>query len=214
MCAIDVDNLILVPTEFELRKLAEIAPHLVEQNNIELCGFGPIAAAARTANLLWTCKPTRCLLVGIAGTYDASFCPVGEAFAFSSVGCFGIGAYADTRLVLPSSMGIPQWKDDQIEVNEWIDLDSSTFEPTRRYLLSVCAAAGNHADVIDRTTLFPKSIAEDMEGFGVALACKLAGIKLSIVRGISNHAGDRDKKNWDIDKALKSLEPFIRAWAS
>ena len=213
MCATAVDDLILVPTEIELRKLSKIAPHLVEHKNVELCGFGPIAAAARTANLLSTCEPTRCLLVGIAGTYDASSCPVGEAFAFSSVGCFGIGAYEDSQLLLPSSIGIPQWKDEQIEVNDKIDLDSSAFKLTRPHLLTVCAAAGNYADVEDRTTLFPKSNAEDMEGFGVALACKLAGIKVSIVRGISNLAGDRDKKNWDIDKALKSLVPFIKAWA-
>ena len=47
-----------------------------------------------------------------------------------------------------------------------------------------------------------KAIAEDMEGFGVAMACKLAGVPLRIVRGISNRAGDRDLTQWQIEEAL------------
>ena len=45
-------------------------------------------------------------------------------------------------------------------------------------------------------------MAEDMEGFGVALACRLGGVPLGIVRGISNDAGDRDKSRWQIPAAL------------
>ena len=41
-----------------------------------------------------------------------------------------------------------------------------------------------------------------MEGFAVALACRLAGVPLLIVRGISNTAGDRDTIRWQIEAAL------------
>jgi futalosine hydrolase len=41
-----------------------------------------------------------------------------------------------------------------------------------------------------------------MEGFGVALACRLAGVPLTIIRGISNTAGDRDHARWRVPEAL------------
>ena len=47
--------------------------------------------------------------------------------------------------------------------------------------------------------------AEDMEGFAVATACRLANVPLSIIRGISNVAGDRDHRRWEIDLAIDRL---------
>ena len=43
-----------------------------------------------------------------------------------------------------------------------------------------------------------------MEGFGVALACALAGVPLCIVRGASNRVGERDPSTWRIDEAIDS----------
>jgi futalosine hydrolase len=47
-------------------------------------------------------------------------------------------------------------------------------------------------------------MAEDMEGFGVALACRLHGVPVDIVRGISNTVGDRDKARWRVETALEA----------
>ena len=41
-----------------------------------------------------------------------------------------------------------------------------------------------------------------MEGFAVAMACRLQNIPLEIIRGISNVAGDRDKSNWRVADAM------------
>ena len=68
-------------------------------------------------------------------------------------------------------------------------------------LLSACAASACEADVLSRLRLFPSATAEDMEGFAVTAACRLSGIPLDIVRGISNTAGDRDHSRWQIDAA-------------
>ena len=53
-----------------------------------------------------------------------------------------------------------------------------------------------------RRERFPDAVAEDMEGFAVAVACTLAGVPLRVVRGISNLVGDRDPKHWRIPAAL------------
>jgi futalosine hydrolase len=43
-----------------------------------------------------------------------------------------------------------------------------------------------------------------MEGFAVAAACRLRGVPVAIVRGISNVAGDREPSRWRIDEALET----------
>ena len=70
--------------------------------------------------------------------------------------------------------------------------------------MTACAASASEADVADRLRLFPAALAEDMEGYGVALACRMASVPLRIVRGISNTAGDRDKRRWRITDALEA----------
>lgn len=73
-----------------------------------------------------------------------------------------------------------------------------------RDLLTVCAASANPADVSMRSRRYPDAVAEDMEGFGVAVACYFGATSLEIIRGISNRAGDRDPRNWDINGALRA----------
>jgi futalosine hydrolase len=41
-----------------------------------------------------------------------------------------------------------------------------------------------------------------MEAFAVAFACQRAGLPLTVVRGISNIAGERDKSQWRVKPAL------------
>ncbi len=53
---------------------------------------------------------------------------------------------------------------------------------------------------MDKLRVFPDAMAEDMEGFGVALACRFAEVPLSIVRGFSNWVGDRNHSNWKVTK--------------
>lgn len=71
-----------------------LAPHLAalppNHAAVELCGFGIVAAAARTAQLLAALRPERVILVGIAGGLDDRLA-IGEATLFDSVACHGIG---------------------------------------------------------------------------------------------------------------------------
>lgn len=200
--------LVLVPTERERRLLAPaVAPALPDGARIELCGFGPVAAAARTAELLATHRPERMLLVGIAGRIDERLA-IGSAHLFQEVACFGVGAGSGAAFETAGAMGWPHWPGDEAEphrsVGDVIPLARarSVDATPAGLLLTACAASADRADVADRRRLFPAAVAEDMEGFGVALACRLAGVPLEIVRGISNTAGDRDQANWAIEPSL------------
>jgi len=200
-------TLVLIPTDLERRQLAErLADVLDASDGVELCGFGPVAAAARTAGLLATLQPRRVVLIGIAGAITAE-AVVGEAASFSAVACDGIGAGQGAGFVPAGSMGWPQGPGDPPQPGKEIGdqlscgLNADSVGPL---LLTVCAASASAAEVSQRQRLFPSAIAEDMEGFGVAVACRMAGVPLGIVRGFSNRAGDRDVANWKITAAIEA----------
>ena len=207
-------HLILSPTEMERRGLAPVlAAATVRACSVELCGFGPVAAAARTAQLLGEHKPERVLLVGIAGRLDDRLA-VGNAYRFDRVACYGIGAGSGGEFVPAATLGWQQWPGDAgdasdqtgSQIGDVISCAAGGRAGGGRadLLLTVCAASASAEDVRLRRQVFPDAVAEDMEGFAVSLACQLRGVPVDIVRGISNAAGDRDKSHWQVTAALKA----------
>lgn len=202
-------TLVLVPTELEARRLAD-AGGLGRGLALEaLCGFGPVAAAARAAGLLERLRPRRVLLVGIAGAYDTDAHPVGSALCFARVAIEGIGAGEGEHLVAPPALGFPQWPgptpggrtiEDELALARPRGLPS---EPTG-LLLTTCAASADAEQAARRRRRHPSAVAEDMEGFAVACACALAGVPLAVVRGVSNAVGERDPARWRIPAALQA----------
>jgi futalosine hydrolase len=211
-------HLILVPTEMERRILAPIlAPVITQGCRVALCGFGPVAAAARTAHLLAEHAPERVLLVGIAGRLDDRLA-VGAAYQFERVACFGVGAGNGGEFVPAGAMGWQQWPGDaggtsphggdpigdEIGGLTCLQAGDRTRGGRSNLLLTVCAAAASAEDVRLRKQTFPAAAAEDMEGFAVAFACRLRGVPVGIIRGISNTAGDRDPSRWQVAAALEA----------
>lgn len=197
-------TLVLVPTTPELRVMKPLLSHAVDVR-IELCGFGPVAAAARTARLLELFRPAHVLLLGIAGSLTEEL-PIGTACCFDQVACYGIGAGTGMDHLSADEMNWPHWPGGDAAFDHAITdtIPLSNSDNSHRLLLSCCAAAGSPADVQLRRLKYPNALAEDMEGFAVAVACRLAGIPLKIIRGISNHAGDRQHSRWKITEALQS----------
>jgi futalosine hydrolase len=77
------------------------------------------------------------------------------------------------------------------------------------HLLSVASAAGSAAEVAARRARHPEAAGEEMEGFAVAIAARLHGVGLTIVRGFSNVAGDRDRAGWRIEDALRRAAAVV-----
>lgn len=206
-------SLILVPTE---RERTLIGPAIDAawggRARVELCGFGPVVAAARTARLIAEHRPTQVLLVGIAGRYGDALA-IGRAYAFERVACHGIGAGSGAAFLPAEAMGWKQWPGDAAAATTAIgdalaigggQLPAAAAPSRGGLLLSACAASAGDDDVRSRLALWPDAVAEDMEGFAVAAACRLAGVPLDIVRGISNTAGDRDHSHWQIEAACRA----------
>jgi futalosine hydrolase len=205
--------LVLVPTELERGLIAPtMAAACGSAIRSELCGFGPVVAAARTARLIAEHRPAGVLLVGIAGRYEDRL-TIGRAYAFERVACHGIGAGSGDAFMPAEAMGWKQWPGDASDattpIGDSLPCTSSRLPPAAAaarsgLLLTACAASAGETDVRSRLRLHPDAVAEDMEGFAVAAACRLAGVPLDIVRGISNTAGDRDTSGWQIDAACRA----------
>lgn len=208
-------HLILIPTEPERRLLA---PHLAAlppaDAAVELCGFGIVAAAARTAQLLAALRPERVILVGIAGRLDDRL-TVGEATLFDSVACHGIGVGSGPAFIPAATLGWQQWPGNSGDADPGVGdvlpcaVPDRSDLPRERLLLTVTAAAAGPDDVSFRKAIYPAASAEEMEGFAVALACRLFRIPCTIIRGISNTAGDRDKAHWQIEAALAAAADLV-----
>lgn len=205
--------LILIPTEFERGLIANSLTSEslgVGDAVVEVCGFGPIVPAARTVQLIQQYRPDRVLLIGIAGAYDLMLAP-GTAFSFSEVACYGVGVGTGGTFRTARQMGWEYWPGTDDQKNSIGDsIALSPLSGIAAHLLTVCAAAENDADVKHRLTTFPAALAEDMEGFAVAAAGKLCSVPVSIVRGISNRAGDRNKANWKIRESLIAAVELVK----
>jgi futalosine hydrolase len=157
------------------------------------------------------------LLVGIAGRLDDRLA-VGSAYGFERVACYGIGAGSGSEFVPAAAIGWHHWPGDtdgtsphggdQIgdEIGGLMSVTADGDDGGGRagLLLTVCAAAASDEDVRLRRQSFPAAVAEEMEGFAVAFACRLRGVPVGIIRGISNTAGDRDTSRWQVTAALEA----------
>jgi len=204
-------TLILFPTARERDGVLARGP-LRGEPIVEVCGFGPIAAAARATQLMGRRPVGRVVLVGIAGTYDETRLPVGAAAWFDSVWSDGVGAGQGAAFVGPAALGLPQWPGSAdttvVPIHDRLGLlrpvaaaPRSATDPERT-LVTVCAASASPAEAARRCAAYPGVVAEDMEGFAGALACVLPGIPVALLRGLSDLAGDRGHGRWRIDDAL------------
>ena len=212
-------TLLLVPTALEAARLDDLGGLRDALSIVELCGFGPVAAAARTAALLERLRPRRALLLGIAGSFDEAAHPRGTALCFGRVAIEGVGAGEGEHLVPPAALGFPQWPAPGASPRDVDVLPLARPPGCAReelgLLLTTCAASADSAQAQLRRRRHPQALAEDMEGFGVALACTQAGVPLAIVRGLSNRVGERDPAQWRIPAALAAartlaLELLVR----
>lgn len=147
----------------------------------EVVGIGPILAAARAAEILARRQPSAVVLLGTGGSYTGGPA-IGEAIVASTVGMsFGVAAMGLGYVPRPPSpvecdpllverIGLPAHR--VLTVNA-ITTDTTLAERIR-----------------DSWTV------EHMEAFGVALACRNAGVPFTAVLGITNDVGPEAHTQW------------------
>ena len=190
--------LVLVPTELEsglLFPTGAPAP-------LAVCGFGLAVAGAGAAHAIAARRQAAeggVILVGAAGTYDPSRHPIGSAVVAGSVRCDGIGAGSGEGHRTAADLGFAA-------------ADSIALGPGPE-ILSVAAAVGLVGEVVGCWDRYLVVVGEEMEGYAVAVVTGFFGVDLTIVRGFSNVAGDRDRAGWRMGEALAAAADIVRELA-
>jgi futalosine hydrolase len=201
-----LNGLVLIPTRLELQRVeSELRPAAERWGwSVELCGFGLVASASRSAELIERYKPKQVLLLGIAGAYDDAI-PIGTATSFHEVCCYGVGVGSGGEHQTAREIGFQHWNDQGVSIDDCLQLTTAIADGARRDVLLTCAAASaSENEATEKRNAVPAATAEDMEGFSVAFSCRLADLPLTIIRGISNRVGDRHHRGWQIDAALRA----------
>jgi futalosine hydrolase len=203
-----VSTLLLVPTGLERRGL----PASVRAaDRCVTCGVGPIVAGLAAAEALAVHKPHLCLLAGVAGTRDRGRAPLGSVVLGASVLDEAVGAGQGEAFVALADLGLPL--QDQPAERLELSVPAVALDPAPAIGVvgTVAAASALAGEAAARRRAHPEVLVEEMEGYGVALACHRAGVPLTLVRAVSNVAGDRDRGNWDLPGALTALDRVLVA---
>jgi len=144
-------------------------------------GVGPVVAAATTARILEQRKPDRVVLIGTAGAYPGGP-PIGAAIAARQVALsWGVAAMG---------LGYVPRAPKPIEADPTL---LSRITAPRHAVLTVGAITTDRTlarRIADGFTV------EHLEAYGVAWACKQAGVPFLTVLGITNDVGPDAHIQW------------------
>jgi len=196
-----MQTLLLVPTRMDLKQIFGVE-HLPQSPwpNVVIaqCGFGQMMAGVCATRHLMMGQFDRCLLTGLAGTYEPQTVTVSQAVICRGFHQYGFG-YTQAGQIHSY---------EQTPVKNLIDAPDympATWLPELEGVkqvdaLSVLSASGDLQEAANRHDCFGQMLIEEMEGYAVSLACSLLEIPFASVRGVCNVAGDRDQSNWEFEK--------------
>lgn len=201
-------RLILIPSDPERDAFA--ATGLPDDCVVANCGVGLVASAVETTRLIQIHQPRHVFLAGIAGGLQPDR-PVGSVVIGSSVFQSGLGAGEAESFESMESLGFDRFlQNTRLQTPDQLPLwtPAGTSDASGG-IVSVAAASANDTQAQRHCCAFENVAAEDMESYSVAFACRQADIPLTVVRGISNVAGDRNPAAWDFKGAMKAAQDVL-----
>jgi futalosine hydrolase len=170
-------------------------------HRIFVTGVTKTNATFASALIFSELKPERALLVGICGAYRQGGLQPGDLVTIEKDWFVDEALFLSSGIRLLGEEGFPVCDGGYASFEPFVGLqtaDSNT--------VSLLGAVDSLADSYYNKT---KAQTENMEGAAVGLAALKTGVTVSQVRGVSNYCGDRDKQQWNIKSAFKSLNSFL-----
>jgi len=198
-------TLLLVPSAWECSQLSPPSDAGVE---LSLCGVGLVSAGLHTASRLAAGDVRRCVLAGLAGTRDSSRAALGTLVEGSAVRNEGVGAGCGSGFLALGAMGLAG---EDLAPDEIPLVRAELPGAICGVIGSVAAASGSPAEAEAWHMRDPEVLVEEMEAWAVALVCARNRIPLTVLRGVSNVAGHRDRSEWDLDGAIAALDAGLAA---
>lgn len=177
-----------------------------------ITGVGVVSAALALAGFIATVEPDRIIMIGSAGALPGSDLSMGDVVIasdeiLSEMGlCTGPGV-GDSRVL--------GFAGEEQEISLSRELSGSLLlaaqESTSAILgrfLTVVGVSAHESQARARARTF-EALAENMEGYALALAGARFGIEVGEIRAISNSAGVRDKSAWDLETANERAQSAV-----
>ena len=188
-------------------------------------GLGKVNAAAAAAALLSGYPVSRLWVWGSGGAYALAGVEIGDV-ALASEEIFGDEGVATISSWQPlDAIGISLIDSAGEPIFNRMGVDPQELKRSRQLLgdwqrvvlaprihvgpfVTVSAVSGSYA----RARLLSDrygALCENMEGGAVAQVCLRYGVPFMEIRGLSNRAGDRGKKRWQLKKALNNCQRVL-----
>ena len=222
----------LLLTELPVRRIISGGGHKIYGGNfagkevlVAFSGLGKINAAATAATILANFSVSRIWMWGSAGAYPLPDIEIRD-LALASVeilGDEGVATISSWRSL--EAIGIPLALSDEGPIYNQIPVDRHELERAHQLLkewhhtsstpqthvgpfITVSGVSGSTARALQLADRFG-ALCENMEGGAVAQVCFRYQVPFLEIRGISNWAGDRNKKRWKLATALDNCQRAV-----
>jgi futalosine hydrolase len=192
---------------------------------VTFSGLGKINAAAAAAAILSSYSVSRLWMWGSAGAYDLAGVEINDV-ALASEEILGDEGVATISSWQPlDAIGI-SLIDNKVEpIFNRMEVDPLELKRSRQLLsewqrvppaprihvgsfVTVSAVSGSPARARLLSDRY-RALCENMEGGAVAQVCLRYQVPFLEIRGLSNRAGDRNKKRWQLSKALNNCQQAL-----
>ena len=186
--------------------------------NLGVTGVGVVSACTTLGALCGMDRPDVMVMVGSAGSLPDSGLETGDMVVAETEILAELGVVAGPGIGDTHGMKLPGvmqeiHMDQEVSsllLGHAVEMGKAAYG--RSLTVVGVSADGNQAR--ERARQF-QALAENMEGYALALAGHRFGCRTAEIRGISNGAGDRDKSRWDFEKAIvppqKVLLEYLRS---
>lgn len=191
-------------------------------------GIGIVNAAHAATLMILAFRPSMIVLSGVAGSYRRSGLAVGDV-AVADREIFGdMGVRTDRGSEPMDAIGIPlvtrgstkffnSYPMNRALARKAVSAARRASAGSRQVAcgpmatVAACSGTVRQADIIGKKHA---AVCENMEGAAVAQVCALYRVPLVEIRGISNIAGIRDKRKWDMKLAAEMSQNAVLAFLS
>lgn len=190
---------------------AEGFPRAIGGRSITLIetGVGAVNAAFALTRYLSEHRAKAVLSCGIGGAYPGVGLEPGDVVCAESETYADLGAESPDGFLDMQAIGFPVVPGEPPLYNR---LPVDLFPAERRVPFVTCAACTGTdrraAGIAARTG----GAVESMEGAAIVHVARLMKTKVGEVRGISNIAGNRDRRHWRVEEAAAAARQALVAW--
>ncbi len=178
-------------------------------------GIGKVNTAAGLALAIERLKPSSVIQFGIGGAYVNSFASIGVVMAATHDVHIDSGVRTSEGWQDMAQVGFPLLVKSETSYYNIFPTDQALtqlFVDTLQLPIGLFATSETITGTFDESTFIQERsdvAIESMEGAAAAQVCVAMGVPFAEVRGVSNIVGERNKRNWDIARAVKRVNAVV-----